>query len=146
MSGAGAASDRDAALGRGDAVWEQLRRRLDAAGDAAIGGDGWTGKDVYAHLARWQQRSVAAWRAVLHGELPSSLEDEDALNDRWHEQDQALNIDEARAQCLRSRGELRGLAASLNAAQWNRYRAMFDDVTGEHYEHHLRAATHPQGA
>lgn len=135
---------RDAVLARADELWEQLRERLDACIDVPlVGGDAraWTGKDVYAHLARWQQRSIDDLRVLIDGGRPHHpADDEDALNNRWAQEDRELPAAIARERCLSTRDTLRALAGTLDGAQWQRFGRLFDDITGPHYEHHLRAA------
>ena len=137
-----AARERDETLRRADEVWERLRARLDERIARPLGDDGWTGKDVYAHFARWQQKSSDTLRTILAGKwIPASAtEDENTLNDRWAAEDRALAAGEARARCLGTREELRGLVAGLDGKQWQRFGRLFEDITGPHYEHHLRAA------
>jgi hypothetical protein len=136
------APDREAALTRGDRLWDELRGALDAHLHEPIGpSTNWTGREVYAHFARWQERTVAGLRAVLEGRPPrAEHEDEDVLNDRWRIEDRALDATVARDRCLASRAELRGMLIALTDRQWAAFGHLFaPDIDGQHYEHHLAA-------
>ncbi|MDE3096624.1 MAG: hypothetical protein KGK07_11590 [Chloroflexota bacterium] len=140
---ADALRERDEALRRGDAAWQRLQEVLDAHIDTPLDGRaGWTGKDVYAHFARWQQRSIDELCDLLTGRWRPAVgaDDEDTLNDHWAAEDASLGADDARARCLTTRAELRRTVAGLDAGRWQRFGRLFDDITGPHYEHHLRAA------
>jgi hypothetical protein len=134
--------ERDDALRRGDAAWLALSAALDARIDTTLGyedGSPWTGKDVYAHLARWQQDSIDKARALLAKQLlPTSHEHENVINARWYAEDRALTAGEARRRCTDTRDELRAIISGLDARQWN-WGKLFDDITGSHYQHHLDA-------
>jgi hypothetical protein len=138
---AGAIDERDAVLANADAIWEALRTRLDARIDAPVDATGrWSGKDVYAHLARWQERSIDDLTTILNGGRPDRQpEDEDVLNNRWANEDRALPLSVVRERCLATRETLRALVAGLDDAQWERFGRLFDDITGPHYDHHLRS-------
>jgi hypothetical protein len=139
--------DRDAALARGDALWQRLSAALDARIDRPLTDSStWTGKDVYAHFARWQAQTIADVRRMMAGQRPDPVEgEEDEINDRWHAEDVALAAEIARSRCLTTRDELRSLLASLTAEQWQLFgHASASDVDGDHYEGHLSAIS--QGA
>lgn len=135
--------DQQATLVRGDDLWAQLRRALDSRLDMPLGrSTDWTGHDVYAHFARWQQASLVTANALLGGRRPADPdESEDVLNNRWRDEDRRLPTEVVRERCLRTRGELRDLLAGLTEAQWDRWgRQVAADISGEHYEHHLAVA------
>jgi hypothetical protein len=144
-----AVQERDAALARGDALWQRLSAALDASLDRPLNETSeWNGKDVYAHFARWQAQTIADVRRVMAGQRPEPVEgEEDEINDRWHAEDVALAAEIARSRCLTTREELRALLASLTAEQWQLFgRASASDVDGDHYEGHLKAiaeGSHP---
>jgi hypothetical protein len=134
--------ERDAMLRRGDATWDALRARLEASIAAPLSENtAWTGKDVYGHLARWQQRSIDDLRTILaNGRSSPDDGDENALNDRWAVEDSGLTADEARQRCLQTRTVLRAIVAGFDGTEWQRLGRLCDDITGPHYEHHLRDA------
>lgn len=134
--------ERDAALARGDALWHRLSAALDARIDHPLTDSStWSGKDVYAHFARWQAQSIADVQRMIAGQRPQPVEgEEDEINDRWHAEDAVLMADVARERCTATREELRMLLASLSAEQWQRFgRASASDIDGDHYEGHLKA-------
>lgn len=134
--------DREAVLARGDQLWDELRASLDAHLLEPVGADtDWTGREVYAHFARWQAKTIADLREVLAGHRPSTPEeDENVLNDRWRIDDRSLDAGIVIERCLSSRAELRALLMSLRDEQWRTFGHLFaPDIDGEHYEHHLSA-------
>jgi hypothetical protein len=132
--------DRDAVLARGDEQWTRLRAALDARLREPLGPDtDWTGHDVYAHFARWQQKTIDAMRKLAAGERPDEAEDhEDVLNMRWRAEDRALPTETVRERCLASRAKLRAMLVALPEAQWAAYGSICaEDIDGRHYAHHL---------
>ncbi len=133
---------REAVLARGDALWKELRVSLDAHLLEPVGAaTDWTGREVYAHFARWQGKTIAHLRDVLAGRnLAGPEEDENVLNDRWRAEDQTLATSIVIERCLSSRAELRALLLGLRDEQWRTFGHLFaPDINGEHYEHHLSA-------
>lgn len=142
-----AVKERDEVLRHGDEAWALFAALLEQWPDEPLSEDGWTGKDVYAHFARWQQQSIDALHTILAGRAPPPPEaDEDTLNNRWHDEDRSLSAEEARARCIATRTELRALIAGLDGEQWTRFGRLFEDITGPHYEHHLAACGDRTGA
>lgn len=136
--------DRATLLARGDALWERLRATLDARLlDPLTDASDWNGRDVYAHLGRWNMATIADIKRLNAGESPQPIEgDDDTINARWHDEDQALSPEVARERCLATRDELKSLLFGLTAEQWERFgRLCSEDVNGGHYEHHLPAVT-----
>jgi len=134
-------TDRAAMLAHGDARWGQLCSALDELINEPVNGDGWTGGDVFAHFARWQQHTLDDLRALIAGQVPSPVDgDENAINERWYAEDAALPAEVARERCLRTREELRSLLMSLSHEQWDRFgRPCSPDINGDHYDAHLGA-------
>ncbi len=90
-----------AAMLRGDrAEWEALVAVLEAHPEESLhyaGSPPWTGRDVYAHLARWIEHSTAALEARLAGRTLAQLEGtDDEINARWQQEDSGLSLGEAR--------------------------------------------------
>ncbi len=133
---------REAVLARGDALWDQLRTSLDAHLLEPVSVDtDWTGREVYAHFARWQAVAIADINQILAGRRPSAPEeDENVLNDRWRAEDRLLDVGIVIERCLSSRAELHALLMNLRDEQWQTFGHLCAlDINGEHYEHHLRA-------
>ncbi len=136
--------DRAKLLARGDALWERLRAILDARLlDPLTDASEWNGRDVYAHLAHWQEATIADVRRMVAGRAPQPIDgDDDAINARWHDEDQALSPETARERCLTTREELQSLLFGLTSEQWERFgRLCSEDINGGHYEHHLPGVT-----
>jgi hypothetical protein len=119
------------------ALEEHLHEPLSADTD-------WTGPDVYAHFARWQEFAARELgRRLARKPLTTFHEDVNALNLRWREEDRAKPMDAVRRLCLRSRDELRARLLRLSEDEWRlhgQHQSM--DVDGEHYQHHLDAIAH----
>ncbi len=80
-------------------MWNELACLLEKHPDVNLHAKGipWNSRDIYAHLARWLNRSNAHIEAYCRGEklpdLPASPEE---MNDIWQKEDRALTLDEAR--------------------------------------------------
>jgi len=134
------APDRDSTLARGDEQWQRLRAALEARLHEPLGPDtDWTGHDVYAHFARWQDNAIAAMHKLAAGQRPDeATEQEDVLNVRWRTEDRALPTEAVRERCLASRAELREMLTALSEKRWAAYgHICAADIDGSHYAHHL---------
>src|SRR3990172_8671068 len=82
------------------AQWEALVDVLEAQPQESLhdaGSPPRVSRDVYAHLARWMERSTDDLEARLAGRtLPPLLGTEDEINARWQQEDGALTADGAR--------------------------------------------------
>ncbi len=82
------------------AEWEVLVAVLEAHPQNSLhhpSSPRWTSRDVYAHLARWIERSTDALEARLAGRALPPLEGtDDEINARWQQEDSALSLGEAR--------------------------------------------------
>jgi hypothetical protein len=57
----------------------------------------WTSRDMYAHLARWMERSTADIEARLAGRVLAELVGtDDEINANWQREDAAMSLTEAR--------------------------------------------------
>jgi hypothetical protein len=81
-------------------VWDELAWLLEKHPEEnlhAAGSTPWNSRDVYAHLARWLNRSSAHIEAYCNGkklpEFPASPEE---MNDIWQREDSSLTLAEAR--------------------------------------------------
>lgn len=81
-------------------VWEELACLLEKHPDEnlhAAGSPPWNSRDVYAHFARWFNRSNAHIEAYCAGQkLPELPVNPEKMNDIWQEEDKSLTLDEAR--------------------------------------------------
>ncbi len=82
------------------AQWEALTAVLDAHTERSLHDPSsplWTSRDVYAHLARWIERSTSELGARLEGGTLQPLEGtDDEVNARWQREDSGLSLSEAR--------------------------------------------------
>ena len=90
-----------AAMLRRDLVeWEALVVVLEAHPERRLHGEdspSWVSRDVYAHLARWMNRSTDELEARLAGRTLPALEGtDDEINARWQQEDSGLSLREAR--------------------------------------------------
>jgi hypothetical protein len=136
--------DREECLRYGEELWTQLCSVLDAHLYEPIGpSTDWTGHDVYAHFARWQAHAAMSLRRTIAGEpAPALPGDEDQINEHWREADRLLSTALVRTRCEDTRRDLRSVLRSFDAQQWARFghQISAEDVTGEHYTHHLADA------
>jgi hypothetical protein len=80
-------------------VWDELAWLLEKHPDVNLHDKGlpWTNRDVYAHFARWFNRSNAHIEAYCNGkELPQLSKTPEEMNDIWQEEDSVLTLAEAR--------------------------------------------------
>ncbi len=92
------------------AEWEALTAVLEAHPEGSLhepNSPSWTSRDVYAHLARWIERSTSELEARLEGGALQPLEGtDDEINARWQQEDSGLSLGEAR-ECGRQAFERR---------------------------------------
>jgi hypothetical protein len=139
------ADTRDARLRRGDELWKGLQAALDENLDTPLSNmTDWTGHDVYAHFARWQEFAISELeRRLARRPLTTLGVDVDALNMRWRDEDRALPTQVVRERCLRTREELAAHLRRLSLDDWQQHgRHQSMDVDGEHYQHHVDAIEH----
>ncbi len=82
------------------AQWEALTAVLDSHPERSLhdpSSPPWTSRDVYAHLARWIERSTSELGVRLEGGTLQQLAGtDDEINARWQQEDSELSLDEAR--------------------------------------------------
>ena len=130
-------------LGRLDDVRRQLAERLAALENDPDanerGGDAtWSLKDVYAHIARWDEHAKAILDARDRGE-PMLDDDYRLLNAKWVAEDEELSLEDGRERFERSFRDFRAALAAIDASRWDAGTQELVDSTIEHYEDHLRA-------
>ena len=123
------------------AQWEALTAVLDAHPEGSLhdaGSPRWTSRDVYAHLARWIERSTSELGARLEGGTLQPLEGtDDEVNARWQQEDSGLSLDEARERGQQA-FELRLRAIEgVPTARWDKMLEAIARADGaEHYAGH----------
>lgn len=131
-----------AAMLRGDrAEWEALVAVLEAHPDEPLhdpNAPEWTSRDVYAHLARWMERSTNDLEAWLAGRTLPPLEGtEDEINARWQAGDSHLSLDEARKRAREAFERRWRAIESVPADRWDQpLEAIARADGGEHYANH----------
>ena len=82
------------------AEWEVLVALLEAHPNESLHDPSeptWNSRDIFAHFARWIERSTQQLEARLAGSKRPSLEGtDDEINARWQQEDSRLTLDEAR--------------------------------------------------
>lgn len=109
----------------------------------------WTGRDLMAHLAAWQEAALAVARDLAVGETSPALErmdaewearGGDAVNAEIQATWAALPLEEVRRRFREVPGELRGYLTVVPETRWvkdPRHMETFVGETLEHYEDHL---------
>ncbi len=135
-----ASDERAALLKRGDELWDDLAAALDTRVDAPVGPSTvWTGRDVYAHFARWTRQTLNDLRLVLDGKPPQPIAGtEDEINARIRQEERDTPAEVLRAQAASARADLKALLFALTDDQWRAFgAASSDDVTPKHIQPHL---------
>ncbi len=98
----------------------------------------WTSRDVYAHLARWIERSTAQLEARLaDGKLPRLEGTDDEINARWQQEDSRLSLDEAREWAQRAFERRLSAIEAVLADRWDEVLELVARADGaEHYAGH----------
>jgi len=126
---------------------------LDELTDAQLGlpveaAHGWSGRDLMAHMAAWQERALSVARELAVGESSSSLDQMDAewesrggeaVNAEIQATWAALPLAELRRRFRDIPGELRGYLTVVPESRWvkdPRHMETFVGETLEHYEDH----------
>ncbi len=135
-------NDAVAAMLREDrAEWEALVAVLEAHPDQGLHGAGsppWTRRDVYAHLARWIERSTAELQARLAGRtLPPIEGTDDEINARWQQEDSGLSLVEARERARTAFERRLQAIEAVPTARWDQVLDLIAHADGaEHYANH----------
>ena len=123
------------------AKWEALVVVLEAHPQGSLhdaGSPSWTSRDVYAHLARWIERSTAQLEARLAGRTLPPLEGtDDEINARWQLEDSRLSLDEARQRAQTAFERRLQAITAVPADHWDKELDAVARVDGaEHYRGH----------
>jgi hypothetical protein len=126
-----------------DRLWDELSGILESLLDSPEEQEGFSVKDIYAHLGRWDLVTGLAVSAHVDGR---PTEDWDAcfsgytrVNARWSRQDVDLSMEEATVRCKSAHGRLMMTFRSLNNEDWDAYvLGMARDVR-DHYRAHVES-------
>jgi hypothetical protein len=121
--------------------WEALVAVLEAHPEENLhetGAPPWTSRDVYAHLARWIERSTAHLEARLAGRTLPPLEGtDDEINARWQQEDCELSLDEARERARTAFERRLRVVEAVPIDRWNEELQAIARADGaEHYRGH----------
>ena len=122
---------------------EQLERPVEAV-------NGWSGRDLMAHLVAWQQVALDVAKELAVGERSAAKERADSdweqrggdvVNDEIQRQWAAKPLAEVRSEFERASGELRGYLTVVPEARWIKnadHQRFFIDETLDHYDEHRK--------
>lgn len=131
-----------AAMQREDrAEWQALLAILDKHSDEPLhraGSPAWVSRDVYAHLARWIERSTDELEARLRGRSLAALPGtEDEINARWQQEDSQLSLGEARDWAQRAFERRLRVIQAVPSDRWDQVLEMMAHADGaKHYAAH----------
>jgi hypothetical protein len=126
-----------------DARWAELigiaeslaPEHLDEPGYFA---EGWSVKDLLAHLASWQAEAGQVLEQIRYGTFDDPPIDVDEMNRRFYEANKDLPVGVVRAELWSSRNRMLSELSALpeltpKAVEW------FEESGAKHYEEHLPA-------
>ena len=98
--------------------------------------DGWSVKDLMAHIAAWLAEAAQVFEQIRYGTYRTERRDVDALNRRFYEANKDLPAPVVRAQCAAARNRMLVEWSALpeitpEAREW------FRESGPEHYAEHL---------
>jgi hypothetical protein len=104
--------------------WESLTRVLDAHPEESLHDPKtplWISRDVYAHLARWNEHSNKNIKAYCAGRSVTSLEGTDEeINAGWQKEDSQLSFDEARQKAGRAFNQRMRIIRAIPESRWDK--------------------------
>jgi len=121
----------------------QLERPVEAT-------NGWSGRDLMAHLVAWQLVALDVAKELAVGEQSAAKERADAdweqrggdvVNDEIQRRWAAKPLAEVRSEFERASGELRGYLTVVPEARWIKnadHQRFFIDETLDHYDGHRK--------
>ena len=125
------------------AEWEALVALLEAHPEESLhdaGSPPWMSCDVYAHLARWIERSTAELEARLAGRTIPPLEGtDDEINARWQQEDSGLSLEEARQRAQKAFERRLRAIENVPSDRWDQVLELIAHADGaKHYANHRR--------
>jgi hypothetical protein len=104
-------------------VWNALVCLLEKHPRENLHGPGsppWNSRDVYAHFARWFNRSNAHIEAYCAGkELPQFSKSPEEMNDIWQQEDAAMTLADARTKAMDAFSRRLGIIENIPPAKWD---------------------------
>jgi hypothetical protein len=103
--------------------WEALTRILDAHPDESLHDPKtppWNSRDVYAHLARWNEHSNKNIKAYCTGRSSTTHEGtDDETNALWQQEDSRLSLDEAREKAGKAFEQRLRIIRAIPESRWD---------------------------
>ena len=123
-------------------VWDELTCLLEKHPDEnlhAPGSPPWTSRDVYAHFARWLNRSSMHIEAYCAGkELPQFSKSPEEMNDIWQKEDSALTLAQARTKAGVALANRLAAVESIPPDKWDAEMLKLVNFDGaSHYAKHI---------
>jgi len=124
--------------------WEKLVTVLDSHPGGPVHdpeSPDWEARHVYAHLARWINKSMDDFEALIESHpMPAPPEgDDDAINARWRRDDAAIDFADARNRAHRAYERRLHLIESVAEGHWTNPLTAVAHADGyEHFAGHRR--------
>jgi hypothetical protein len=122
-------------------MWNELACLLEKHPDVNLHAKGipWISRDVYAHFARWFNRSNAHIEAYCNGkELPQLSKTPEEMNDIWQKEDQHLSLAQARTKAGVAFTSRLVAIESIPPDKWDAEMSRLVNVDGAvHYAMHI---------
>jgi hypothetical protein len=138
--------NRDQLLARIDRQWRAFDQALAGLPDAVMLEEGvvegWSAKDVIAHVATWDGEAMKALPLIMQGRRPPRYGGVDNFNARQYESNARLSLPEARELLIVTHQRLLDLLATVPESWFateTRFRHRLRLDTWSHYPEHTEA-------
>jgi hypothetical protein len=138
--------NRDQLLARIDRQWRAFDQALAGLPDAVMLEEGvvegWSAKDVIAHVATWDGEAMKALPLIMQGRRPPRYGGVDNFNARQYESNARLSLPEARELLIVTHQRLLDLLATVQESWFateTRFRHRLRLDTWSHYPEHTEA-------
>jgi hypothetical protein len=111
--------------------------------------DGWSIKDILAHIASWHHRLLTWLDAAIRSEEPTlsgpdSVEEMDALNSQFYEENKSRSLDEVLTEFRTTHQRIMDIVQAMREDDlispqrfaWTQGRPLWRLVAGDTYEHY----------
>ena len=110
---------------------------------------GWSIKDILAHIASWHHRLLKWLDAAVHNEVPAisgpdSVEEMDALNAQFYQQNKALPLDAVLTDFRTTHQHIMDIVQAMpeedlmspHRFAWSKGEPLWQAIAGDTYEHY----------
>jgi hypothetical protein len=110
---------------------------------------GWSIKDILAHIASWQHRLLGWLDAAVRNEEPAisgpnNVEEMDALNAQFYDENKALPLDEVLTDFRTTHQHIMDIVRAMpeedlmspNRFSWSKGEPLWQAIAGDTYEHY----------